>query len=54
MIKESMAVAAEPVRIFAKEKKEDRTRGPSQEKERRWLTLKEMEEKTYTVTQIST
>jgi hypothetical protein len=47
MIKESMAVAAEPVRIFAKEKKEDRTRGPSQERERRRLTLKEMEEKTY-------
>uniref|UniRef100_A0A2N9ERQ0 Uncharacterized protein n=1 Tax=Fagus sylvatica TaxID=28930 RepID=A0A2N9ERQ0_FAGSY len=47
VIKESMAVAAEPVRIFAKEKKEDRTRGPSQERERRWLTLKEMEEKTY-------
>uniref|UniRef100_A0A2N9ILM6 Uncharacterized protein n=1 Tax=Fagus sylvatica TaxID=28930 RepID=A0A2N9ILM6_FAGSY len=47
VIKESMAVAAEPVRIFAKEKKEDRTRGPSQERERRRLTLKEMEEKTY-------
>ena len=29
VIKESMAVAAKPVRIFAKEKKEDRTRGPS-------------------------
>uniref|UniRef100_A0A2N9G4P3 Uncharacterized protein n=1 Tax=Fagus sylvatica TaxID=28930 RepID=A0A2N9G4P3_FAGSY len=47
VIKESMAVAAEPVRISAKEKKEDRTRGPSQERERRRLTLKEMEEKTY-------
>jgi hypothetical protein len=47
MIKESMVVAAELVRIFAKEKKEDRTRGPSQERERRRLTLKEMEEKTY-------
>jgi hypothetical protein len=47
MIIESMAVAAEPVRIFTKEKKEDRTRGPSQERERRRLTLKEMEEKTY-------
>uniref|UniRef100_A0A2N9J4N8 Uncharacterized protein n=1 Tax=Fagus sylvatica TaxID=28930 RepID=A0A2N9J4N8_FAGSY len=47
VIKESMAVAAEPVRIFTKEKKEDRTRGPSQERERRRLTLKEMEEKTY-------
>ena len=45
--KESMAVAAEPVRIFAKEKKEDKTRGPSQENERRRLTLKKMEEKTY-------
>ena len=47
VIKESMAVTAEPVRIFAKEKNEDRTRGPSQERERRRLTLKEMEEKTY-------
>uniref|UniRef100_A0A2N9I0X6 Uncharacterized protein n=1 Tax=Fagus sylvatica TaxID=28930 RepID=A0A2N9I0X6_FAGSY len=36
-----------PSGIFAKEKKEDRTRGPSQERERRRLTLKEMEEKTY-------
>ena len=47
MIKESMVVAAEPIRIFAKEKKEDRMKGPSQEGERRRLTLKEMEEKTY-------
>jgi hypothetical protein len=47
MIKESMAIAAEPVRIFAKEKKEERMKGPSQERERRRLMLKEMEEKTY-------
>uniref|UniRef100_A0A2N9G5F2 Uncharacterized protein n=1 Tax=Fagus sylvatica TaxID=28930 RepID=A0A2N9G5F2_FAGSY len=47
IIKESMAIAAEPVRIFAKEKKKERTKGPSQERERRRLTLKEMEEKTY-------
>ena len=47
MIKESMAITTEPVRIFAKEKKDERMKGPSQERERRWLTLKEMEEKTY-------
>uniref|UniRef100_A0A2N9FNB6 Uncharacterized protein n=1 Tax=Fagus sylvatica TaxID=28930 RepID=A0A2N9FNB6_FAGSY len=47
MIKESMTIAAEPVRIFSKEKKEERMKGISQERERRWLTLKEMEEKTY-------
>uniref|UniRef100_A0A2N9GU49 Retrotransposon gag domain-containing protein n=1 Tax=Fagus sylvatica TaxID=28930 RepID=A0A2N9GU49_FAGSY len=35
------------VRIFTKEKKEERMKGPSQERERRRLTLKEMEEKTY-------
>ena len=46
MIKESMAIAAEPVRIFTKEKKEERMKSPSQERERRRLTLKEMEEKT--------
>uniref|UniRef100_A0A2N9FUH3 Retrotransposon gag protein n=1 Tax=Fagus sylvatica TaxID=28930 RepID=A0A2N9FUH3_FAGSY len=45
--KESMAIAAKPVGIFAKEKKEKRTKGPSQERERCRLTLKEMEEKTY-------
>jgi hypothetical protein len=33
MIKESMAIAVEPVRIFAKEKKEERMKGPSQEGE---------------------
>uniref|UniRef100_A0A2N9J370 Integrase catalytic domain-containing protein n=1 Tax=Fagus sylvatica TaxID=28930 RepID=A0A2N9J370_FAGSY len=37
----------QPVRIFAKEKKEERMKGPSQERERRRLMLKEMEEKTY-------
>ncbi len=47
MIKESMAITAEPVRIFAKEKKDERRRGSSQERERCRLTLKEMEEKTY-------
>jgi hypothetical protein len=47
MIKESMAIAAESVRIFAKEKKEERMKGPFQERERCRLTLKEMEEKTY-------
>ena len=47
MIKESMAITAEFVRIFTKEKKEERMKGPSQERERRRLTLKEMEEKTY-------
>jgi hypothetical protein len=46
MIKESMAITTEPVRIFAKEKKEERMRGPSQERERRRLMPKEMEEKT--------
>ena len=35
MIKESMAIATEPVRIFAKEKKDERMKGPSQERERR-------------------
>ena len=47
MIKESMAIVAEPVRIFTKEKKEERMRGPSQESERCRLMLKEMKEKTY-------
>uniref|UniRef100_A0A2N9GIS1 Uncharacterized protein n=1 Tax=Fagus sylvatica TaxID=28930 RepID=A0A2N9GIS1_FAGSY len=47
MIKESMAITAEPVRIFAKEKKYERMKGLSQERERRRLTLKEMKEKTY-------
>jgi hypothetical protein len=42
MIKESMAIVAEPVRIFTKEKKEERMKGPSQERERRRLMLKEM------------
>ena len=45
MIKESMAITAKPIRIFAKEKKKERMKGPSQERERRQLTLKEMEEK---------
>ena len=48
MVKESMAIVVEPMKISSKENKrmEKRT-GPMQEREKRRLTLKEMEEKTY-------
>ena len=48
MVKESMVVAVEPVKISCKENKRMEKRvGPIQELEKRRLTLKEMEEKTY-------
>ena len=43
-----MAIVVEPVKIFNKEKKRMLKRaGPMPEREKRQLTLKEMEEKTY-------
>ena len=48
MVKESMAVAVEPVKISSKENRRmEKRAGPIQEREKRRLTLKEMEEKTY-------
>ena len=48
MVKESMVVAMEPVKISNKENKRmEKRAGPMQEREKRRLTLKEMEEKTY-------
>ena len=48
MVKESMAIAVEPMKISSKEnKKMEKRVGPMQEREKRRLTLKEMEEKTY-------
>ena len=48
MVKESMAVAVEPVKISNKENKRmEKGAGLMQEREKRRLTLKEMEEKTY-------
>ena len=48
MVKESMAVAVEPMKISSKENKRmEKRAGPMQEREKRRLTLKEMEEKTY-------
>ena len=48
MVKESMAVAVESVKISNKENKRMEKRvGLMQEREKRRLTLKEMEEKTY-------
>ena len=48
MVKESMAVAVEPVKISNKENKRmEKRAGLMQEREKRRLTLKEMEEKTY-------
>ena len=48
MVKESMAVAVEPVKISSKDNKRmEKRAGPMQEREKHRLTLKEMEEKTY-------
>ena len=48
MVKESMAVAVESVKISNKENKRmEKRAGLMQEREKRRLTLKEMEEKTY-------
>ena len=48
MVKESMAVAVEPVKISNTEnKRREKRAGLMQEREKRRLTLKEMEEKTY-------
>ena len=48
MVKESMAVVVELVKISTKENKRmEKRAGPMQEREKRQLTLKEMEEKTY-------
>ena len=48
MVKESMAIVVEPVKISNKENKRTKKRaGPMQEREKRQLTSKEMEEKTY-------
>ena len=48
MVKESMAIAVEPVKISSKENKSMEKRADSmQEREKRRLTLKEMEAKTY-------
>ena len=48
MVKESMAVAMELVKISSKDNKRTEKRaGPMQEREKRRLTLKEMEEKMY-------
>ena len=48
MVKESMAVAVESVKISSKENKRmEKRAGPMQEREKRRLTLKEMEENTY-------
>ena len=48
MVKESMAIVVEPVKISNKEnKRPEKMVGPMQEREKRRLTLKEMEEKTY-------
>ena len=48
MVKESMAVAVEPVKISNKENKRmEKRAGLMQEREKRRLTLKEMEVKTY-------
>ena len=48
MVKEFMAIAVEPMKISSKEnKKMEKRVDPMQEREKRRLTLKEMEEKTY-------
>ena len=48
MVKESMAVAVEPVKISNKDNKRmEKRAGPMQKREKRRLTLKKMEEKTY-------
>ena len=48
MVKESMAIAVELVKISSKENKRmEKRAGSMQEREKRRLTLKEMEEKTY-------
>ena len=48
MVKESMVIAVEPMKISSKENKRmEKRAGPMLEREKRRLTLKEMEEKTY-------
>ena len=48
MVKESMAIVVEPVKISSKEnKRTEKMADPMQEGEKLWLTLKETEEKTY-------
>ena len=48
MVKESMAITVEPMKISSKENKRMEQRaGPMQEQEKRRLILKEMEEMTY-------